>query len=339
MVIFSKSLISNVFSINMLLGLKDRKLIYALDCDARQSFSSLGKTIGVNKNTVQYRVSRLESSGIVKGYYTLIDSSKLGYLVFRVYVRFSHVTEDSEKEIISYLVNHSKVGWVVSVQGSWDLNFMVWVKDHFVFDSLWKEFKFRFKGKIQKEWISLFTKLQFYSRDYLLEPRKGGNNPIALYNDLGDLGFVDDMDISILKVLAKNSRIEFVELALQVGLSFSSARSRVKKLKEKGVIKGFKPILDLEKMGYRYYKIHAKLTAITQKDWLFITSYCHNHPNIFDLNELINGADLEIDVQVKDDVQLRAFISDLRSHLQKYIVDYDVLYYYKEHKFVFFPLD
>lgn len=321
------------------LDLKDRKLIYELDLNARQSFNMLGRKVGLNKNTVQYRVARLQKEGVIKRFYALIDTSKLGYSIFRVYLRFQNLTEEKETKIINYLMQHPKVGWIVSVEGNWDLDFMIWVKNHFEFDEFWQEFKFKFEEQIQNRWTSLFVRLNFYARPYLINLKRDESKPLILYDQPKKEIEFDNNDILILKIISEDSRVGVLEIAGKVKLSVNSVKSRIKKLQGNGIIKAYKPMLDLEKIGYKYYKFHAKLKNVNGNDWKIIKSFCQQHQNILNLNELINGADLELDVQVKDDTELRRFISEIRAKFQDYIVDYEILHYYKEHKFVFFPVD
>ena len=66
------------------IDLKDRKILYELDFDSRQSYRSIGKKVGLSKDIVASRVKKLEEDGIIKKYYTVIDYSKLGYEYFKV---------------------------------------------------------------------------------------------------------------------------------------------------------------------------------------------------------------------------------------------------------------
>ena len=68
----------------MKLDLKDRKILYELDSNARQSNSGIAKKVGLNKNTVNYKINRMTEEGIITGYYTVVDSSRLGYFSIRV---------------------------------------------------------------------------------------------------------------------------------------------------------------------------------------------------------------------------------------------------------------
>ncbi|MEM0493397.1 MAG: winged helix-turn-helix transcriptional regulator, partial [Candidatus Thermoplasmatota archaeon] len=47
------------------LDLKDRKILYELDLNARQSFGDIGKKVGLSKDSVAYRVKRMEDEGVI----------------------------------------------------------------------------------------------------------------------------------------------------------------------------------------------------------------------------------------------------------------------------------
>ena len=56
------------------LDLKDRKILYELDLDARQPLTQIGKKVGLSKDVVSYRMKKLQDEGIIKNYYTVIDA-------------------------------------------------------------------------------------------------------------------------------------------------------------------------------------------------------------------------------------------------------------------------
>jgi Lrp/AsnC family leucine-responsive transcriptional regulator len=60
---------------------------------------------------------------------------------------------------------------------------------------------------------------------------------------------LDQFDWKILDVLAADGRISITDLARQIGLSKSPTQSRLKKLEEQGVIRGYRAIFDPIKLG------------------------------------------------------------------------------------------
>jgi Lrp/AsnC family transcriptional regulator, leucine-responsive regulatory protein len=59
----------------------DWKLISELELDARQSFSELGRKVGLSQPATAERIKALESAGIIRGYRVEVDREKLGYSI------------------------------------------------------------------------------------------------------------------------------------------------------------------------------------------------------------------------------------------------------------------
>jgi Lrp/AsnC family transcriptional regulator for asnA, asnC and gidA len=62
---------------------------------------------------------------------------------------------------------------------------------------------------------------------------------------------LDEVDIKILRILQKDGRISYADLARKVGAPQSTVRFKVKKLIEAGVIRRIMAILDPAKVGYK----------------------------------------------------------------------------------------
>ena len=60
---------------------------------------------------------------------------------------------------------------------------------------------------------------------------------------------LDNIDITILRALQKNSRLTTKELAAKIHLSTSPAFERQKRLEREGYIKGYMAVVDAEKVG------------------------------------------------------------------------------------------
>jgi Lrp/AsnC family transcriptional regulator for asnA, asnC and gidA len=60
---------------------------------------------------------------------------------------------------------------------------------------------------------------------------------------------LDDVDKKILRELQRNGRVSFKTVAKEIGVSEATVFVRVKKLTEKGVLKGFKAIVEPKAVG------------------------------------------------------------------------------------------
>ena len=93
----------------------------------------------MSKEVVGYRIKRLEKEGVVKGYYTIIDMSRLGYFVFRVYIKLLDATPEAEKKILDFLIKNERTFFVSEIEGPFDIGVAVLVKSIYEFE----DFNFR----------------------------------------------------------------------------------------------------------------------------------------------------------------------------------------------------
>jgi Lrp/AsnC family leucine-responsive transcriptional regulator len=62
-----------------LLDPTNRRLLAALQQDARMSLAELGRQVGLSSPAVAERIKRLEAAGVIRGYHADIDPRPLGY--------------------------------------------------------------------------------------------------------------------------------------------------------------------------------------------------------------------------------------------------------------------
>ncbi len=64
-------------------------------------------------------------------------------------------------------------------------------------------------------------------------------------------GELDERDLRILELLARNARMPYSEIARRLGVSDVAVMKRVRRLEQLGVIKGYTVVVEPERMGYR----------------------------------------------------------------------------------------
>lgn len=112
----------------------DRKLLAALENDARQSFSALGETVGLSKTPCWTRVQALDNSGVITGYGARLDPEKLGIHIKAIV----HVVVDfaDYQAFESAIVAHANVRSCQAVTGEFDYVLEVHATDMATFDEL-----------------------------------------------------------------------------------------------------------------------------------------------------------------------------------------------------------
>ncbi|HID72814.1 TPA: winged helix-turn-helix transcriptional regulator [Candidatus Micrarchaeota archaeon] len=89
----------------------DMRILYELDWNARQSDAELARKIRRSRETVRYRINQLEKRKIIKGYTTWINPSKLGYDVYKIYMKIKG-SEAERKAFFDDMKSQNDVFWV-----------------------------------------------------------------------------------------------------------------------------------------------------------------------------------------------------------------------------------
>jgi DNA-binding Lrp family transcriptional regulator len=305
------------------LDLKDRKIIYELDLDSRQSFSQLGKKIGLHKDSVAYRVKKLQENGIIHHFETEIDFSKLGYTIYRYYFTYQFVTPEKRKEIIDYLVESKYSIWVTSLEGHYDLSVYMAVKDIKDYYHFWDDM-FRKYGKyFSTKTFAVFCGNKCYGYSFLVDDlvteRKnhehiletGGQRSIT----------IDMIDSELLKLIATNSRIPIINLADTLNISIQTVNNRIKNLIKARVITGFRIELNFSKLEYKLYRLDINLNENVKKQP--IINHLAKNPHTREIYQTIgDAADIEIEIIFNNVDQIHNLVESLLLNFPNSIKDY-----------------
>ena len=149
------------------LDVKDRKILYHLDLDSRQSFRALGKKVGLSKDIIANRVKKMEESGIIKNFYTVVDYTKLGYSVYRLFFTFQNVTPGLKKEIIDFLTKNKYVNDVITIEGKYDLLVVIFVENYPQAHDFWQTTLKRYGRYFSKRIFTAFSQGDYYANGFL----------------------------------------------------------------------------------------------------------------------------------------------------------------------------
>ena len=147
---------------------KDKKLLYLLDIDGRMNYSQLAKKTQMSKQLVKYRIERLEKLGIIRGYYTMIDTSRLGLTAFRVYLKLKNITPEKKNEILEYLKNQKHIWAIVLIAGKWDIALGISVSNIYEFYELWDTLLENHLENIKDYKTSIYSPIHHYAKAYIL---------------------------------------------------------------------------------------------------------------------------------------------------------------------------
>ena len=313
---------------------KDKKILYQLDVNSRQSLASIGKKVGLPKNVVAYRINRLKELGIIKHYYTIIDASKLGYSSFRIYLTYQYTDPQKEQEILNYFIKNKYTWWIGSIEGIYNIGIHIWVKDTSEFSSFWNETLKKYRHYLEKQVITLDFQTLHCRYSYLID-EKVDRSKIEVTGSGKKVDGIDDLDFNILKIIAPNARMPLTEIAKKLNTTSTVVKYRIRKLQNLGVIQGYRTNINYSKLGYQQFKVNIDLKEYDKIDQ--IISYIKNEPNLVYIDRSAGFSDLELEFHLKSLNEMHDILRDLIVKFPGTIKNYKFFNYTDINKMQYMP--
>jgi len=321
---------------------KDKKILYHLHLDSRQSLNSIGKKVGLTKDVVAYRIQRMQKQGIIINFYANI------IIPGKTYTRNSYVFQNTnptiKNEIIQYFINKKNTTYVISLEGSYDLFVNLIYDDILLLELFLEQTQIKYGNYIEKQATTVILNLSWYDLSFLLDEKTKNRKIVRgvddnklkqFFEDFAKVN-IDEFDLKILKILSLNARLPTTEIAKQLNSTATIIRYRIKKLIKTGVIQGFGVILDFGKIGYRFYHINISLKNYMKR--LKIIDYIRNNPHLYCIERALGEtADLELEFYLENVNQLHQIMEDISMKFPEDIKNFNYYSYLKVHKAATIP--
>ena len=320
------------------IDLKDRKILYELDCNCRQSNTQIGKKVGLKKDVVSYRINKLEKEGVIKNYYTVIDAYKLGYYLFRYYINFQYVTPDLRKEIVEYFGDYKNICTVGHAAGKYDLILVVWVNNLGEFHQFWGKALDNYGDYFESNIFSLYIHGVGFRQSYLLNNSNTMNNKnneeLEVFG-VGSIVKIDEIDYKLLNLLSLDARAPLIELAENLDGSSQKINYRIKRLEESGVIQAFRVSIDLSIFNLKRYNVDIHLKEYRQRRK--IIDYMKTNPYLLYISTSTGISDLEFEFVIENQEKLIEIIEEINTKFPNSIRSYSFYGNFKALKETFLP--
>lgn len=317
------------------IDVKDKKILFELDMDCRQSLSQIGKKVGLSKSIVSYRIKRLKKMGIIDSFYTVIDLYKLGFISPRFHFVFQFVTPDIQRDIIDYFKRNKYTFIVVSTYGPFDLSVLFGIKDIRKLYVIWNEIQNKFGYYFEKQSMAFYLNETHFPFYYLKDDVKAKTKKSLNLTGIQDHVEIDNIEVQLLNLLADNAQLPITTIAKKIGLSSRQVSYRIKKLKSLGVIEAFRVELDISKLGYQDFKVYLFLKDF--KSRRPILEYVSSNPHLICIDETTGESHLELEFHLKSVDDLNKIVQDISAKFPQAIRKYYYVNVKKIHKWLYLP--
>jgi len=322
------------------LDLTDRKILYLLGENARLSHTFIGKQLKLKRETVAYRIKRMEEQDFLHGYLSLLNPRQLGFKDYLVYCKLKTLIH--EKDLLEYLFTIPRVTRLKNCSGTYDLQIVFTMRTEEEFLHLFETFINKYHEFIQSYDLLQIVEEKFWGLNLLLpeidQPSKKIEQKGSTFQkDFLKAGaspekrLLDNTDLAILDQLKLNSTISIKELSATVRLAPLAVTNRVSRLIRAGVITHFLPLASLQALGYQWWKIFFKFKNLNHHQF---STFLQLHPQILWFMRLLGKWDYQCSVFAKDNAEFHKVLDEMRTEFADNIINYDSIIVFNQLKYV-----
>lgn len=314
------------------LDLLDRRILYELDLNSRAPASELSRKLRRSKETVNFRLNRLLAEGYLKGFYTVFNTSAIGWYYHKLYLKFKNITPRKEKELFAYVRRQPRIAYLASLEGSYDCIILLAVRSTQDIVRFLYPFMARFGQFIQTKDATLFLSTHRLNQRFLYAggERKDWHYPIELGNYS-----LDEIDRKILHVITNNARMPIVEIAAKVGVDAKIVAYRIRKFERDHIIYAYVTSPNFDKLGLEFFQVNISLK--NPRRMREVLSYFDQTNACLFALEMVGRYDLAVELHVENGEKLKHIIDGFREKFVDAYNDYDVSTVTKEYLVVWGP--
>ncbi len=291
---------------NVFLDKIDRKILFELDRNARIADTTLAKMVGRSKESVRYRITQLQLRGVILGFTLWIDPTKLGFSSAKIYLSLANKPE-LRKKFIEYVTQDKRLFWLGIAEGAWNAGLTYFVQTNREFFELKNELFSRFKDLILESRTAVLVNVNIHDKTFLVPQEVSWKTMFEGREEY----VLEEIEQEILRELFQDGRVSVVEMARRIGVSVDVVRHRMKRLEEKRIILKYTARIDVNALGYEFYKTFLYFRNLTKQDEQRLMQYTLQEPNIIHLVKQISPWDVELEIMCENYVDYNKIIERL----------------------------
>lgn len=306
----------------------DRKILSAIEVNARIPISKLAKASRVSRTVAEYRLKQLEKKGIIRGYYCLLDPSKFDLTVWKLWISLRPTIQQERAHFFEYIEKHPRTWWYGECAGIYDAVICILAKNPHEFNAFFNALQDKYGKIITNSAILINVSFEYHTRGFLLN--KASKLIESAFQEKPFLKKISPNSFKILRLLSHNSRISYVELSHKSKVNVKTIKNIIQELKASGVVVYFRPSINTTKIGYEFYKV--LLTLHNPRGGIIpsIVQWCRTQQNITAIIFCVGPWQLELEVEIDTFRNLCYMLTELKDKFPDVVKNYETLLVTKE---------
>lgn len=301
----------------------DRKILSVIETDARIPVSKLARLAKTSRTVAEYRLEQLQRKGIIRGYYCLLDPSKFGLTVWKLWVSMRPTHPEEKKSFFSYIEHNPRVWWYAQCVGVYDAVICVLAKSPHEFNAFFNSLQEKYGKIITDTAVLINVSFEYHTRGYLLNTQSRLISTSFQKNPSSSK--ISQNSVQLLKLLCENSRENYAMLAQKTGRNVKTVKSMIDEMKKSGIIVYFRPSIDAAKFGYEYYKVLLYLHNPRGGILPSVVNWCRIQPNIVAVISCVGPWQLELEIETDTFRNLCTLLTELKDKFPDVVKSYETL--------------
>lgn len=314
----------------------DKKIIYEMEKNARLSYRQVAQKIGSKKEIVAYHFNQLLKDKIINKMMPVFSITKLGIYACKIYLKLHGIDKENEKKLYDFLISNKAVSWIARCTGKWDILIAIYCHDIVEFSIKKNQILSRFSRFIQDYDITLIEDALVFSRDYLIGKSVDYRKSLVFGGKKESIQ-IKDYDKEIIRLIRNDARFSITEISEKIGVDSRTVIARIRYLEKKQVLQGYTIFLNLQKIGYKLFKLCLYLNDYKIKDVDKLISYIKQNPNVIHIIKALGSWELEIEIEYDDIYKTYDYINELKTNFPEMIKRIDLAIIMEEVKWDMFP--
>jgi DNA-binding Lrp family transcriptional regulator len=313
-------------------------LIFIEAENARSKLRDVSVALKRSPQRLKYSLKTLEKERILNNTHCVFDYSYFGLILFRVYFKGGYISDDDKAAIVKQLMEIPSVVSIYELSGEFDLAIEMESKNPSRFNKELKRVT-DLVPTLNSYKILLNIVTHIYPRLYLaheLQLIPEMEQSIIVGGDRDSQVFSSN-EKALMRVLQANPRMRHSRIAKASAMNIRTMKECYKNLRDKKIIRGFKHMIDCQKLGISKVRLFLKLQNMTQERDAQMLSFMARMSEIVQVNKTVGDWDMEVDIESFDKTRTKFIVNDLRSTFKESIASFNFIEFNTFYKKSYLP--
>jgi DNA-binding Lrp family transcriptional regulator len=295
--------------------------------------ATLSRSLGPSRDVIERIIRKDEESGAIRGYITVLDIGKLGYIGVAVYARVETTDESHLRNLLRFVATNRHFYWSATLGGRFDVLMAIQATSLVHFAEVLSDLQRRFPFLVDMQ-FAIRTRATQFQRQYL---NKRSTKRIHGGFTSGEERYrLNERERRILEILIADPRASVIEIARLSTLSRITVSAIIKRLEEAQVIQGYSALLRCQELGYEGYLVLISLRRFDERVRADIRRFVAKEPGVIFCIEAIGAWQTELHCEVPSQGELQQLTRRFRAEFSDNVVSLEViaaLEYYEHYRY------